>query len=199
MSNVTTTIHIDPVKCSARNCNKPAHCKGYCTIHYSRWRRHGDPEGGIERGIGRRLALEALCSDTDECIPWPLAKNHKGYGSIVVDGKKFVAHRWIAIQVHGPAPTDKPEAAHSCGNSWCTNPRHIRWASAKENSADRKMHGTQCRGSHVYGARLTEKAVRAIRADLRAGKPQPEIASHYGVSRATVSSIATRRSWAWLI
>lgn len=30
--------------CGVETCEKPQHKRGYCTTHYSRWRRHGDPE-----------------------------------------------------------------------------------------------------------------------------------------------------------
>lgn len=29
--------------CSIDDCNKPHFCRGWCTAHYSRWQRHGDP------------------------------------------------------------------------------------------------------------------------------------------------------------
>lgn len=29
--------------CSIEGCTKPLSCKGWCTMHYCRWRRHGDP------------------------------------------------------------------------------------------------------------------------------------------------------------
>lgn len=29
--------------CSVGDCTDPLYCKGYCRIHYNRWRKHGDP------------------------------------------------------------------------------------------------------------------------------------------------------------
>jgi 5-methylcytosine-specific restriction endonuclease McrA len=29
--------------CSIEGCGKPGFCRGWCTAHYSRWQRHGDP------------------------------------------------------------------------------------------------------------------------------------------------------------
>jgi len=31
------------VECSIPDCNKPTFCRGWCSAHYSRWQRHGDP------------------------------------------------------------------------------------------------------------------------------------------------------------
>lgn len=29
--------------CSIDGCGKPVHCRGWCSAHWTRWRRHGDP------------------------------------------------------------------------------------------------------------------------------------------------------------
>jgi DNA invertase Pin-like site-specific DNA recombinase len=48
------------------------------------------------------------------------------------------------------------------------------------------------RGEDVASAKLTEDEVRSIRHDDRTRR---EIATEYGVSKATVSSIWARRAW----
>lgn len=32
--------------CSVEGCDRPLHGRGYCQLHFSRWRRHGDPLAG---------------------------------------------------------------------------------------------------------------------------------------------------------
>lgn len=51
--------------------------------------------------------------------------------------------RVVCERVNGPAPTEKHETAHGCGNSWCVNKRHLRWATHIENEADKLIHGTR--------------------------------------------------------
>jgi hypothetical protein len=54
------------------------------------------------------------------------------------------ATRVMCKLAHGPAPTPKHHAAHSCGKGHeaCINPKHLRWATPRENAADAKLHGT---------------------------------------------------------
>jgi transposase-like protein len=52
--------------------------------------------------------------------------------------------------------------------------------------------------SRGRNAKLSEVDVRRIKAMLRAGATQAEIAQAYGVSAATIGHIATKRIWAWV-
>lgn len=33
-------------ECSIEGCEKPVDAKGWCSAHWARWKRHGDPLGG---------------------------------------------------------------------------------------------------------------------------------------------------------
>jgi hypothetical protein len=57
------------------------------------------------------------------------------------------AHRVMCEIAHGPKPAPGFVAAHTCGKGreGCVNPRHLRWASQKENMADKLLHGTSNR------------------------------------------------------
>jgi hypothetical protein len=186
--------------CKIDGCGKPArNSRGWCAAHYERWRIHGSPLGGrTERGeLVRWLENIALPFSGDECLTWPFCRTPKGYGHIKVEGRKGYAHRFVCERANGVAPTPKHEAAHSCGNSSCVNPLHLRWATTSQNHADKLIHDTHRRGERHYGARLTEAGVRLIRAnpDMLS---QSELASAFGVSRATVSSVLRRDTWSWL-
>lgn len=131
------------------------------------------------------------------CIPWPFAYFDTGYACFNVDGKVVRAHRYVCRWTRGAPSSPKHDAAHSCGNRACVNPAHLRWATKKENEADKlaqgRPHGP--RGT-VHGmARLTPDEVRSIRA---ARGPQTAIAAKYGVCQQTISDITARRTWAHL-
>lgn len=142
----------------------------------------------------------ANARNSNECIQWPFARAGKGYGHLRQGSKMVYAHRLICEMVHGPAPSPKHQAAHSCGHGFdaCVNPRHLRWATQKENDADKAKHGTQNRGERHGIAKLTEKDVRKIRIALSEGHSQLVIANDFGVSTSTIGRIARGECWGWL-
>jgi hypothetical protein len=100
---------------------------------------------------------------------------------------------------HGPAPTPEHEAAHSCGKgaAGCLTLRHLRWATAPENQADKIAHGTAPRGEHNPSSKLTEDDVRFIRAHHRKLR-NLDMAERFGVNKEHISNIVRRKTWAWL-
>lgn len=82
-------------------------------------------------------------SDLDGCWPWTGAKITSGYGSFSVDGEQVGAHRVALMLATNYLPSSSTMALHSCDTPSCANPWHLRWGTAKENTAD--MHG---RGRH---------------------------------------------------
>lgn len=47
--------------CSVTNCSGAVRAKGWCAAHYTRWKRHGDPEGG---GSSRSKVKEPCSVDS---------------------------------------------------------------------------------------------------------------------------------------
>lgn len=144
----------------------------------------------------RLLAILAT-TNTDECVIAPGRPMTSGYGQFTYKSRHYYAHVFACEAAHGPRPAGL-EAAHSCGNPPCVNPRHLRWATPKENTADQVIHGTRCRGIKHHFVKLSEADVREIRILLATGLPQHIIAARFSVSRSAVLSINTNRSWRWL-
>lgn len=142
-----------------------------------------------------RAFLDALAGHGgSECVLWPFGRFKSGYGCV---GKNGRAHRIMCEIAHGPAP-DGADAAHSCGNRLCVNPRHLRWASRTENMADAIIHGTTTRGERHGASKLTSDEVRLIFARLDVGETHQSIADSFGVSRNAITDIAKGKNWAWL-
>lgn len=182
--------------CTIDGCTTHVHCRGLCGAHYTRLRLHGDPlAGGPTRGHAIAFVKQAAASETDECIEWPYARTPDGYGQVVYQGKTYKPHRLALIFASGPPSAPGLDAAHApvlCHNRLCVNPRHLRWATKAEQSADMVADGTR---ANQRRARLTPEAVRQIRADAR---PAREIAEEHGIAPGYVSQIKHRTTWAHL-
>lgn len=191
------------VKCSVPGCDKQHLSRGWCAAHYRRWWKHGDPDKqGLHRGAAaafvEHLVKQWPAGVGDECITWPYSRSSGGYAQVNHRGRQQQVHRLLCKMIHGPAPSESHQAAHSCGmgHNGCVNPAHVRWATPKQNAADKEIHGTALRGSRVPGAKLTERDVFMIRADAELLMECSEIASKYGVSPTAVRAILKRKRWA---
>lgn len=190
--------------CSVDGCDKPVHAKGCCNTHYYRLRKNGDPLAvkfdRSEEGEHLKFYLQVVLPyDGDECLFWPYNRNNMGYGQIWKDGRYGVVSRFLCEDTRGAPPSPKHHAAHSCGNGHlgCVTKRHLRWATPKENNADKLVHGTAVRGEQSNLSKLTESDVRAIRA-LRGEMSQKDIAAKFGITYGGVWEIQTRKTWSWL-
>jgi hypothetical protein len=185
--------------CLVQDCDNDVFKKGYCSSHYHRVSRYGDPlMGRTSPGEPEKFLQQALSSNTDDCIDWPYAKAGAGYGVIQFgEGLRFYVHRFICETVKGVAPSDVHQAAHSCGRGaeGCINPRHLRWATPAENIADKFEHGTTGRGEKGGMAKLTDRQVLEIRELRSKGETEKNVSKIFNVSRSQISRITKRENW----
>lgn len=192
-------VRADYGPCIVPECESRARGKGgLCSAHDHRKRRHGDPLAGkIPSGERLEWLKRNMGFAGPECLPWPYGQDGRGYGQMSMDGVSMTAARAMCLLVYGEPSADDLQAAHSCGNSICCNPKHLRWATPLENNADKVAHGTHLCGASIPWAKLCEADVREIR--RRYGRQRTrEIADMFGISPGTVSAVASRRTWAWL-
>lgn len=193
---------LPPRPCTIEGCDGIRKTRGMCYAHYFRFLRYGDPSaGGTLKGAPMKWLKEHVAYESNDCLKWPFADDGHGYGQIVCGGKPGKAHIVMCRLAHGEPPTPKHQACHSCGkgDQGCVNPRHVRWATATENMADRVAHGTSNRGGQNGQAKLTEADVSAIRQRYKAGGVlMREIAAEHNVTRQTINDVIGHRRWRWV-
>jgi hypothetical protein len=115
------------------------------------------------------------------CHVWIRGKTSEGYGTIAVNGRSILAHRWFYAVATGtwPAALD-----HRCRNKACVNAAHLRPATAAQNqqnvvarsglrgvvaSGNRWVAQAKLNGRHHYlGSFGTEAEAGAVAAAWRA-------------------------------
>lgn len=174
-------------------CSRPAFRRGYCSPHYYRMRKYGDPfAGGRFLGETKEFITRLLTETHDSCVFWPFSRS-RGYAYTAWNGKYVSVSRLICRLVHGDPQDESMQAAHSCGNGakGCVNPACLRWATKRENESDKLIHGTNAKGERSGNSKITNVQVDSIREDKRRGNV---IAKEYGISAAQVSRIKSRKT-----
>lgn len=124
----------------------------------------------------------------DWCLIWPFGRDRReGRATMHVDGKHGLAHRVMCEMICGPAPADKPQATHSCGNGdqGCVNPRHLAWGDNSDNQHQRYAHGRPNTNANGNRSQFTPEQIETIRAQW--GEfTQEKLAEMYGVSIPTI-------------
>lgn len=190
-----------PPHCTFGDCRKKHYAKGLCSAHYTRLRRHGSPGKTTRVSPGSVLdwMRRHINYDSDQCLKWPFATDHSGYGLVTYKGRQRTASNVMLRLSAGEPPTRQHECAHSCGrgNMGCINPRHLRWATRSENHADKHDHNTAVVGERHRWSKLKAPDVLRIRR-LEGVKTGRALAREYDVDPGTIYAIWKRRNWAWL-
>lgn len=111
--------------CSVDECTKPVTGWGLCPLHYTRWKRHGDPLGKhvYPDPLERLLRRIEINPDTG-CWEWQLSTK-LGYGQFALNGTVTrQAHRYAYERMVGPVPSGL-ELDHLCRVRHCVNPEHL--------------------------------------------------------------------------
>ena len=185
--------------CTVDGCTDPTIARGWCSKHYYRWKRNGDPLATTRSPDGstldERLRFTGWTVTRSGCWEWNGAiRNEDGYGATTQPGSRnMLAHRAAYAAWVGPLPDDVI-LLHSCDNPPCINPAHLRQGTDAENSADKLARGREARGERSGAVKVTDAVVDEIRARYAAGgATHRSLAAAYGLSKTHIGAIVTRR------
>lgn len=142
--------------CTVDGCGKPHYGRGFCSTHYARYRKSGDPL--FVKEIHYSDPEEAFAARTKadgDCIVWTGAKYTSGYGQIRINNKIVRAHRYAWERVNGPI-AEGLIVDHLCWNRACVKVEHLRPGTEALNrqnlSGAYKNSGSGIRGVHFHKA-----------------------------------------------
>lgn len=117
--------------------------------------------------------------------------------TICFEGKRFTRfiHRLVADAFLPPRPSPKHQTAHNDGTRSNNTPSNLRWCTAKENNADKVIHGTWQGGENHAQAKLCDSKIKEIRHLHENGVDQLSLSRRFGIGRRTVNGIVRRQSW----
>lgn len=134
----------------------------------------------------------------DECWPWLRGKTPKGYGNAWINGKFIRANRYALQDSKGPPPSEDMYALHSCDNTSCCNPAHLRWGTQKENMQDAILRKRNSFGEKSTSSLINEETASRIMRMRMEGFKSPDIAKKLSLGEGLVMAVYTGRSWAHL-
>ena len=188
--------------CSISGCEAPSVGRGWCKIHWSRWRRHGDPFVSAYERKPVSLAADAFRQWFNEqseeapgpfptpCRLWTRGGGGDGYGRVNVgDGRQEYAHRVAWKLEHGPIPEGLVVRHIDDHKKLCCETDHLELGTNKQN-----FHDAIRSGKHPHSAStLSEEQKAEIRRRYAAGGIyQKQLAAEFGVVQGTISRIIPR-------
>lgn len=152
---------------------------------------------GVVIPLATRFWAKVAPADERGCRLWTGARNHGGYGRILVDGKSQHATRVAWEMPHGPIPAGLC-ALHRCDEPRCVNVDHLFLGTRCDNNRDRAAKGRSARGERAWKTKLTVEQVLEIRARAARGEHHVSLARDFGVLRPAVDAVVNRTNWRWV-
>lgn len=107
--------------------------------------------------------------------------------------KNFKVATAVALAFLGPRPSGF-HVCHNDGNRTNNLLSNLRYDSPQNNMLDRKIHGTQLKGTGSVTAKLTESDVLYIRGE-GSNDSYCDLMSRFGVNASTIWSVRKHKTW----
>ena len=154
----------EPKVCSIPDCENKYMSRGWCSLHYQRWRAYGDVNYPVKHKSAEKTANEYLLANSDkaarsECWVWKRAVTKHGYGHINPRFGEHQAHR-LAYATWVQPIKEHSQIHHKCANKACINPDHLQEVSKTDNAAEMLE-----RQAMLKEIRQLKKRIRDLEAD----------------------------------
>lgn len=123
--------------CLIQDCTNRIHARGWCSRHYWRWYKYGDPKHPVKRKRGHKRVWPNDITKAGDCLIWKFNQESTGYGRVYVGQQQILAHRYAWAQEFGEIPAGML-VDHVCHNRLCVNTSHLRLATRQQNNSNRK-------------------------------------------------------------
>lgn len=190
--------------CEHNTCERDAYSRGWCLMHYKRWWRTGSiytvRRMSEQFTLRERFEAKGWTVTEEGCWNWNGRIVAGGYGQLDYGGTALIATR-VSYTLHKGEIPKGLMVCHTCDNRRCVNPDHL-WLGTNQDNMDdmvaKGRSGPRPRGEDNLKTTLTEDQVRELRLLRSEGMLLRVLAERYGITEASVSMIARRRTWAWL-
>jgi HNH endonuclease len=192
-----------PKSCTVSGCTETLLCKGLCSKHYWRFKRHGTLADPVRPSlIDRFLAKLGPRPQDGSCWEWQGARASAGHAVIWHDGKQIRASHVSWELYRGPVPSGM-WVLHHCDNGPCVEPDHLFLGKAADNTRDMFTKGRQGRrmpprhlGEAHPNAKVTNRQVLSIKRLLRLGTmTHAEIATLLDIPVNIIHHISSGKTW----
>ena len=129
--------------------------------------------------------LFSRCVVNNSCFEFtgPISRTKNGYPKIGISGKNHSGHRIVYESHFGEIPTGMC-VMHTCDNTRCLNPSHLKLGTKKDNTLDMMAKGRAV--IPTPSKKLTDDVIEQIHAMRRNGVYQKDVAKALGISKSTV-------------
>jgi hypothetical protein len=121
--------------CKIEDCDRDHYGRGWCEMHWKRWKRHGDPNINLRPDRVHGTPEQRFWTRVDksgECWQWTGNIGPYGGGVFRLSRDATVAPHRLVYRIHvGPIP-DGMLVAQRCGNKVCVRPEHLKLITRKD-------------------------------------------------------------------